>query len=239
MKTVSPSAKLQSFACPRCGAFAHQTWFDCGAIPNREGRPPFIDSVLDSGMPPPVLMTRGTKSAAPVIGAFISYCAACAGVSFWENWTLIHPMDAADRPMPSEDLPAECLGDFNEAASIFRASPRGAAALLRLVIQKLCLHLGGKGKKIDDDIAYLVAEKELPERARKALDAVRVIGNNAVHPGEMDLSDDVETAIALFKAVNVIVNATITQPREMDALYDGLPERAKTAADKRDGRETT
>lgn len=49
-------------------------------------------------------------------------------------------------PAPSKDMPDNIAKDFNEARAVFATSPRASAALLRLVIQKLCIHLGGKGK---------------------------------------------------------------------------------------------
>jgi hypothetical protein len=104
--------------------------------------------------------------------------------------------------VPNPDLPDELFADFNEPREIVNASPRGAAALLRLVIQKLCGHLGEKGKNTDDDIASLVA-KGLNPLVQQALDVVRVIGNEAVHPGAIDLKDDRDTALRLFQVVNV------------------------------------
>jgi Surface-adhesin protein E len=44
----------------------------------------------------------------------------------------------------------------------------------------------------------------LPETVQKSLDVVRVTGNNAVHPGQMDAAD-VNAAASLFALVNVIV----------------------------------
>lgn len=130
----------------------------------------------------------------------------------------------------SEDIQA----DYQEAASILQKSPRGAAALLRLAIQKLCKEIGEDGKNINNDIKNLVS-KGLPAAVQKSLDVVRVIGNDSVHPGQMDLRDDMETAKALFKLVNLITEKMITEPKEVEAIYDSLPERSKKAIEKRDG----
>lgn len=110
---------------------------------------------------------------------------------------------------PSADLPDQIVQDFDEARSILNYSPRGAAALLRLSVQKLCAFLGVKGKKIDEDIASHVA-KGLNPLVQKSLDVVRVIGNEAVHPGTIDLKDDRETALRLLELVNIIAEQMIS-----------------------------
>ncbi|MCF6208131.1 MAG: DUF4145 domain-containing protein, partial [Ghiorsea sp.] len=124
---------------------------------------------------------------------------------------------------PNMDLPDDIKGDYEEARTIANLSPRGAAALLRLAIQKLCEHLGQSGKNINADIKELVKEG-LPPKVQKALDSVRVIGNEAVHPGSIDLKDDLNTVNKLFKLVNFIANKMITEPREIDAIYGSLPQ---------------
>jgi hypothetical protein len=113
---------------------------------------------------------------------------------------------------------------------------RGAAALLRLAIQKLCVHFGETGKNINDDIASLV-QKGLPESIQKALDSVRVIGNEAVHPGRIDLKDDSTTAAGLFRLVNIIVEQTISNQKHIDEFFEKkLPEANRKAIRKRDGK---
>ncbi len=113
-------------------------------------------------------------------------------------------------------------------------SPRGACALLRLAVQKLCAELGEPGENINDDIASLV-DKGLSVEVQQALDSLRVIGNSAVHPGEMDLTDDTETASALFELLNFIVEDRIAQPKKRAAIFEQLPPRAREAIQARDG----
>jgi hypothetical protein len=95
------------------------------------------------------------------------------------------------------------------------------------------INLGESGENINDDIANLV-KKGLSPTLQKALDTVRVIGNNAIHPGELDLKDDNETAIVLFGLVNLITEVMITQPKEVEQLFGKIPKGAKEAIDKRD-----
>jgi polyhydroxyalkanoate synthesis regulator phasin len=131
-------------------------------------------------------------------------------------------------------MPPECLKDYEEARRVLPESVRAAAALLRLAVQKLCKELGQKGENLNDDIGNLV-KNGLDQRIQQALDIVRVTGNNAVHPGEMNLEDSPEVVEELFKLVNMIVDEMITKPRELADLYKKLPEGAREAVAKRDG----
>lgn len=97
-----------------------------------------------------------------------------------------------------------------------------------------CIHLGEKGKNINDDIGALV-KKGLGSDVQEALDTVRVIGNNAVHPGTIDLEDDVETAERLMELVNYVVDEMITRPARRKAMFAKVPPGAKEAIARRDG----
>jgi Domain of unknown function (DUF4145) len=167
-----------------------------------------------------------------VINVWLSLCYSCAKMSLWHADDLIYPTQKFE-VAPNEDMPEDVRVEFAEASAIVDASARGAAALLRLAIQKLMPHLGEKGKDLNADIGALV-RKGLDEKVQKALDSVRVIGNNAVHPGTIDLKDDKETAISLFGLVNYIVESQISAPKQIDAIYGRLPSTAVAAIDKRD-----
>lgn len=171
-------------------------------------------------------------------------CTHCQRMSFWLEAEHPPGSDAVDgrmiyprvqtAPMPHLEMPEAVRNDYEEARSIASESPRGAAALLRLSIQKLTAHLGESGKNINDDIGALV-KKGLPIEIQQALDIVRVIGNNAVHPGELSEEDVGEVASALFELINQIVEDRIARPKKLAALFDKLPEGARKAIEKRDG----
>ncbi len=138
-------------------------------------------------------------------------------------------------PPPNADMPSEVVHYYREAAAIAQRSPRSAAALLRLAVQVLCIELGEKGKSINDDIASLV-KKGLPSLVQKALDVVRIVGNNAVHPGQID-TDDAATVSSLFQLLNVIVDYMISMPARIDSAYSNLPSNLREAIAKRDNPE--
>ena len=138
-------------------------------------------------------------------------------------------------PLPNPDLPPDIQADYEEAGAILSLSPRGSAALLRLGIQKLCKHLGGKGENINDDVALLV-KNGLPKQVQQALDSIRVIGNEAVHPGQIDLRDDSQTAERLFELVNIIADVMISQPKKVSEIYNKLPQSKIKAIEQRDSK---
>lgn len=177
----------------------------------------------------------GYRGMIGIAGLRSAHCTHCNDYSLWVGNSMIYPGEI-DVESPNQDLPEDIQTDYLEAASILNQSPRGAAALLRLAIEKLVNSLDAKGKDLNAKIGDLVT-KGLSPKVQKALDVVRVIGNGSVHPGQIDIQDDPETARALFRLVNVIADGMITKPKEVDSLYDELiPENHKTGIENRDSK---
>lgn len=188
-------------------------------------------------------------------------CPLCDNINVWEisNWTieeemigeepdgtpifyapdrlqLVYPQVDVSIPSPNADMPQEVRDDYDEAFRVFKVSPRGASALLRLAIQKLCKELGEPGHNINNDISALV-RRGLPNHIQQALDIVRVIGNESVHPGELDIDDNPEIAKQLFGLINEIVDDRISKPKKINSIqtvYDGLPSSKRDAIRRRD-----
>ena len=66
------------------------------------------------------------------------------------------------------------------------------------------------------------------------MDVLRVVGNNAVHPGQIELKDDKATALKLFDALNLVVERLISTPKKIGELFQGLPDGALEQIEKRD-----
>ncbi|HHE33259.1 MAG TPA: DUF4145 domain-containing protein [Chlorobaculum parvum] len=139
----------------------------------------------------------------------------------------------ATAPLPHPDMPEVVLADYQEARDVANSSPRTAAAVLRLAVQKLCVELGESGKNINDDIKSLV-KKGLSVEIQQALDIIRVVGNNAVHPGELQPDDVADAAFSLFELTTQIVEERVAKPKKLKALFDRLSQGARDAISKRD-----
>ncbi|WP_275451912.1 DUF4145 domain-containing protein [Clostridium botulinum] len=79
-----------------------------------------------------------------------------------------------------------------------------------------------------------MVSKGLPREVQQALDIIRVTGNDSVHPGEINLEDNEDMVIKLFSILNFIVDKLIVEPKEMEEVFNWLPDSKKRAIEKRD-----
>ena len=259
MSNQIPSIRHTAFSCPHCGAYTTQHWYQLyrKAFDGDSPKPLVPDEQMICSIKDDVRMHESAKAemltwakkmklglpffehesnshylGSSVSNLWISECYNCHKLAVWVHDNLVHPRTKT-AAAPNPDLPDDIKVVFEEARAILEDSPRGSAALLRLCIQKLCSHLGEKGKSIDADIASLV-QKGLSPVVQQSLDIVRVIGNESVHPGEINLNDDRETAVSLFELVNSICDQMISHPAKVAGLYSKLPEAKRKAIEKRD-----
>lgn len=206
MKYLHPEVFKHSFTCPYCGTISQQSWWSI----TWDGDNHFV------------------AHQSPIR---VSLCTHCGEHTIWVEDKMYFP-DSGNAPFPNPEMPSSVRKLYQEAASIHSKSPRGAAALLRLAIQVLCKELGEAGTNINNDIGNLV-KKGLPKIVQQSLDIVRVTGNDAVHPGQIN-TDDLDTVSKLFELVNIIVEYMIEMPLKVQGLYSALPDEKKEGIEKRD-----
>jgi hypothetical protein len=173
-----PTFRGDGFNCPHCGVFAHQDWYDVSL----ENAP--VDE---------------EKEASDDLA--LSYCDKCGSYAVWIKDEMIFPQPSVV-PLPLEEMPDDVKEIYNEARDIMNASPRSAAALLRYAIQLLMYNLGEEGENINDVILDL-RNKGLDVKIQTALDSVKVTGEEAINPGQIDPRDDDETSQVLFNLLNL------------------------------------
>ena len=246
--SLQPTCNSDKFECPHCRAVAQQEWFSLNLAANQvnrvinhlyfQHRPKIKDYHQE---PVESFIEKISRELEKVLDTFIpdqfsvATCSLCNEFTLWVEEDLIYPRKTSLPPV-NIDMHDDIRQLYQEAATIFVDSPRGATALLRLALQKLLVQIGKSGKKINDDIKELVSEGLSP-KIQQALDLLRVVGNNAVHPGQIDLNDNKEIALKLFQILNFIADELITKPKELEKLYgDIVPEDTKEHIKQRDGK---
>jgi hypothetical protein len=235
---IKPEFGLEYFTCPVCNKNHQQKWYKLSKVyikvtnfgPNPTTNEKFLTDFKDSQNNHfQIHNTRENYSELPQF--YVSMCH-CSQYTIWENGEIIYPKTILV-PQPHEMMPQEVKNIYLEAAQLSQDSFRASAALLRLALQLLLKEIGGQGKNINDDIGTLLKEEIIHAEVQKACDTLRVIGNESVHPGQIDIQDTKEITTALFHLMNYIVKETIEAPAQRDALYELLPNNAKEGIENR------
>ena len=149
---------------------------------------------------------------------------------------MIYPLILTNPPS-HKDMPEKVKEIYNEARNIAHYSPRATAALLRLALEELCIHLGETKGNLYTKIGNL-KKKGLPESVIKGLDIVRITGNDGAHSGVIDLNnkDNEKIVDKLFNIVNFIIEKTITEHETIKKMFDKMPETKKEGIKNRDNK---
>lgn len=257
MEDRLPQLNVDRFICPHCSTFAQQCWtsklgthleFDdtldnlyrdyksylwsrsqLRAGSQQNTVEPFVNWIRQTGQQSKFL----ARDHLDFFGSGFSFarCVSCGKFSLWLNSEMIYPA-STPLPDPNDDLNDAANNIYLEARKIFRDSPRASAALLRLCLEEI-LEQVGETRDLNTGISNLV-QKGLSQNIQQAWDYCRVIGNKAVHSGEINLSEDKEKVKILFNLVNDIAQEMITKPKEMKERYGSLPETSIEQINKRD-----
>ena len=204
---TAPKLSERAFTCPHCGVLASQYWRD-------------------------LIWEHSWSEEKHQTDAKLSECSHCEQLLLWWHINIVAPA-VSSAPFGHAEMPDSAKQIYEEARSVLPYSPRASVALLRLTIEVLIGTLGRTDGKLDKRIGELVSEG-LSTRVQQALDVVRVVGNNAVHPGQITLDDDADVATALFSLINYVTERMIAEPKKIGELFDSLPQGAKKAIEKRD-----
>ena len=214
VRYYQPEYKSENFQCAHCGVYASQYWGHLHMIR--------MTSVAHTSQ-----QSLSDKFAT-------SLCSHCRDWSIWIKGSLVYPTQITVED-PNDDMPNEVKKLYRESAQIFSISPRAAAALLRLGLQILLGAVGGDGKNINDDIGKIVA-LGVESETQKALDILRVFGNNGAHPGEIKLDEDPNLVHQMYGLMNYVTDRLITQTNQINELFEGLPEGIKNQIKSRDSK---
>ena len=219
-----PVKYKKAFTCPHCSAYAEQIWVKKNLTKLDNGKYNLIDEQRLVGIfPYPKLNSnKEIEVNRYMANISIAICQVCEGVNIWVDDKMIYP-NVLTAPLAHEDMPENIKEIFNEAREVYVSSARAAAALLRLATQCLCEELGYKNMSIDNAIKNMIKDG-LDRNLEKSLDILRIIGNNAVHPGKINLNDNKDIVLGLFNILNFIVKEMITRPKEIEEMYKILPE---------------
>lgn len=255
-----PTFRQLRFSCAYCGAYTHHHWgemrsveFEKNKLPTRWDKelleelgeeqkklpiekrysdyarfPEYLESCNGKVM---VSKFRSDPYSFAVYNVETSRCDSCDEVSIWLQDRLVYPV-SGPLGAASKDMPETVTELYDEASAVFSTSPKAAAALLRLALQHLMIELGEKGKNIHEDINSLI-DKGLDESVSKIMHALRIIGNESVHPGTISVDDDPEMAEGLFDILNQVVEEMITRPRKREELWNKLPQSKKAPVEKK------
>lgn len=231
-----------AFNCPRCDAFAKQTWLMMWrtSVWGGESR----ERAIDGGKPSPKVDPDSPPSRGEVVETLVApvrfegewamaLCEACKDYSVWRSDDLIFPQ-SSKISAPSPDMPGEVRDLYNEAREVMSVSRRAGAALARATLERLLKVIDPEAPpraKLDARIERVLPD--LSSSLGQMLTIIRHVGNKALHVEEEPdkavvlVMDEEQTEIVelIFESINDLVDERITKPNTTSRLLGLLPKR--------------
>ncbi len=200
-KETPPKFGENSFTCPYCDVLTTQSWQTWKQA-----------TVMNVRFDNSLILTTVE-------------CYNCQNHSVWRGGIMIYPLESF-APKPIINMPDDVKEIYEEARQVHVYSARAAAALLRVALEKLTIHLGETAGKLDTRIGSL-QKKGLPPQVISSFDIVRIVGNEGgAHVGTIDLTgaDGADVVNKLFWLINYIIEKTINEPAEIERIAQTLPQ---------------
>jgi hypothetical protein len=103
--------------------------------------------------------------------------------------------------------------DLEEAAGILNKFPRGAAALMRVCIQKLVPLLEDNGKELNQRVSSLV-RKGLEMEIQQAMEVLQVLRSDPVQLSQLDSQANKETALRFLNSLKAVLERRMSQNQD-------------------------
>lgn len=153
---------------------------------------------------------------------YFENCEICQETSIYNAKTgeKIHPKTTSIKK-PNNDMPQNIKDLYIEASSVFELSPRSALAIIRLALDLLCIELGANNKdSLYNKVEWLYNENVINSEIKELAHGVRGLGNDAVHPRNIDDQIDKNDAELVFELLNIIVEEKITKVNRKNELVN-------------------
>jgi hypothetical protein len=227
---IEPQLGAESFSCPYCNTVAHQDWYSLFLKPENAAEVRVLtpetvkdlrqgDAQRDNIKEINQFVERLKKNAltyeyqkhphplkVKVANLHISNCHSCNGFSLWVGGLLVFPTRIDKTPELVEE-------DLEEAAAILNKFPRGAAALMRVCIQKLVPLLEDNDKELNQRISSLV-RKGLEMEMQQAMDVLQVLRSDPVQLSRLESQADKKTILRFLDSLKEVLERRMSRNRD-------------------------
>jgi hypothetical protein len=228
---VEPQLRAEAFSCPYCDAVAHQDWYslflkresaaevrvftpEAPLVPargksERHNLPELEQLVERLKKNELTYVYEKTPQSLKVklANLHVSHCHDCSGFALWVGSRLVFPINVDKMSVPLVEE------DFEEAAAILNKSPRGAAALMRVCIQKLLPLLKDNGMDRSHYDSALM-RKGLEVEIQQAMEVLQVLQSDSAQLTTFESQEDKEMAFRIIDSLKAILERRTLQNRD-------------------------
>lgn len=128
----------------------------------------------------------------------------------------------------SETIPEEYREDYYEACNVIHQSPKSSAAMSRHCLEKLLTAQESlESPTLEEKIKIVIKDKIFPKYIADNIDAVRAVGNFAVHPIKSTSSGTIVQvepgeAELLLDTIEYLLNFYFVQPAEAQKKRESI-----------------